>query len=230
LNATVEVLKTVLAEHGSRSVLNLSYAGNTGLLTWYLPSRIWNVLGAVGPDNSLCSQAGHEALSLHYGSSYGIQPEEIVDKKAVIFWGFNAAISSPHVWNLSLQARKKGAKIATIDSRVNETTLKSDLFLCPRPGSDVALVHGVAREMIRSGLIDQEFIDNKTSGFSEYPAITLPNSKAFKRGLQRDDVFSVVHDTHWTETVRLADVALPAPVYLEKDDIVIPWSHRSILR
>jgi anaerobic selenocysteine-containing dehydrogenase len=35
----------------------------------------------------------------------------------------------------------------------------------------------------------------------------------------------VVHDTHWTETARYADLVLPAPTYLEKDDLVIPWGH-----
>jgi len=34
-----------------------------------------------------------------------------------------------------------------------------------------------------------------------------------------------VHDPHWNETVDFADVALPATSYLEKEDIVVPWSH-----
>jgi anaerobic selenocysteine-containing dehydrogenase len=38
----------------------------------------------------------------------------------------------------------------------------------------------------------------------------------------------VVHDTHWTKTADYADVVLPAPTYLEKDDLHIPWTHNLV--
>ena len=46
----------------------------------------------------------------------------------------------------------------------------------------------------------------------------------------REDVFVVVHDTHWTETAKLADVVLPAQTYLEKEDLIIPSHHNYIRR
>jgi anaerobic selenocysteine-containing dehydrogenase len=51
------------------------------------------------------------------------------------------------------------------------------------------------------------------------PASTLPNQNAVRGGLTREDVFVVVHETHWTETAKLADVVLPASTYLEKSDL-----------
>jgi len=60
------------------------------------------------------------------------------------------------------------------------------------------------------------------------PALTLPNQHAFRGGLSRDDIFLVVHDTHWTKTAQYADVILPAPTYLEKEDLVIPWTHHYV--
>jgi anaerobic selenocysteine-containing dehydrogenase len=39
-------------------------------------------------------------------------------------------------------------------------------------------------------------------------------------------VFVVVHETHWTETAKLADVALPAATYLEKSDLNFSDHHR----
>jgi len=60
------------------------------------------------------------------------------------------------------------------------------------------------------------------------PAETLPNQKAVRKGLAREDVFVVVHDTHWTETAKLADLVLPAPTFLEKEDVVISYSHRYV--
>ncbi|MBI4858806.1 MAG: molybdopterin-dependent oxidoreductase [Candidatus Riflebacteria bacterium] len=58
------------------------------------------------------------------------------------------------------------------------------------------------------------------------PASSLPEAALFRQGLARSDVFVAVCDTHWSETARLADVVLPAASYLEKDDLVIPWTHR----
>ncbi|RLE55353.1 MAG: hypothetical protein DRJ30_03820 [Candidatus Methanomethylicota archaeon] len=62
------------------------------------------------------------------------------------------------------------------------------------------------------------------------PVETLPNHMSMRRGLLRDDVFAVVHETHWTETAKLADIVLPAPTYLEKEDIVIPYSYRYVMK
>ena len=33
--------------------------------------------------------------------------------------------------------------------------------------------------------------------FGSNPAITLPDQSAVRRGLDREDLFVVVHDTHW---------------------------------
>ncbi|OQY19044.1 MAG: hypothetical protein B6I34_09995 [Anaerolineaceae bacterium 4572_32.1] len=60
------------------------------------------------------------------------------------------------------------------------------------------------------------------------PAMTLPNQRAFREGVSRRDVFVALHETHWTKTTRYADLVLPAPTYLEKEDLVIPWGHNYV--
>jgi len=60
------------------------------------------------------------------------------------------------------------------------------------------------------------------------PAMTVPGQNILRRGFCREDVYMVVHDTHWTETADFADMVLPAQTYLEKDDIVLPWAHRFV--
>jgi anaerobic selenocysteine-containing dehydrogenase len=57
------------------------------------------------------------------------------------------------------------------------------------------------------------------------PAVTLPDQNAVRRGLAREDVMVVVHDTHWSETALQADVVLPAATFLEKRDIAISDHH-----
>jgi anaerobic selenocysteine-containing dehydrogenase len=58
------------------------------------------------------------------------------------------------------------------------------------------------------------------------PGVTLPNSAAVRRGLARDDLFVVVHEHFLTETAELADVVLPATMFVEHEDVYRSYGHR----
>ena len=58
------------------------------------------------------------------------------------------------------------------------------------------------------------------------PAVTVPNSRAVRAGLARDDHFLVVHELFWTATAQLADVVLPATTHLEQPDLIRSYGHR----
>ena len=51
------------------------------------------------------------------------------------------------------------------------------------------------------------------------PAVTCPDAAAVRRGLMREDLFTVVHDPFLTDTARYADLVLPATTYLETEDL-----------
>jgi len=348
LQTVATKLTEVLEQYGREQVLYLRYAGNTGLLTNAFPRRLWNALGVTQTDGGVCSRSGHVGLSLHYGSSYGLDLAELPSRQLIVFWGWNAAVSAPHIWTLAHKTRaSRQVQIVVIDPRRSETAEKADLWMQPRPGSDVALAYGIMHYLIQRGHAPQDFLNQWTLGFDELrqaaaewtperveqvtgvpreqlqalgelygarrpsatligigvqkcqhgadqaraisfipsllglhrgffysndqalmldddrltgaalthtpspvipqvavadyvargtfkfiyvscmnPALTLPNQNALRKGLQRDDVFVVVHDTHRVKTTEYADVVLPAPTYLEKDDIVISsWTH-----
>jgi anaerobic selenocysteine-containing dehydrogenase len=50
------------------------------------------------------------------------------------------------------------------------------------------------------------------------PAVTCPDVHTVRRGLSREDLFTVVHDPFVSETARFADIVLPATTYLETED------------
>jgi anaerobic selenocysteine-containing dehydrogenase len=55
--------------------------------------------------------------------------------------------------------------------------------------------------------------------YNSNAAVTAPNQNAVLRGLERDDLFTVVYDQVMTDTARYADVLLPATTFVEGYDI-----------
>ncbi|MDX1687101.1 MAG: molybdopterin oxidoreductase family protein [Candidatus Promineifilaceae bacterium] len=61
--------------------------------------------------------------------------------------------------------------------------------------------------------------------FGANPAAIAPNAGKIVRGLQRDDLFTVVHELFMTDTADYADIVLPAPSQLEQTDLHKGYGH-----
>ena len=57
------------------------------------------------------------------------------------------------------------------------------------------------------------------------PVVVAPDSNRVRRGFLRDDLFVCVHEQFMTETAALADVVLPATMFLEHDDLYAAGGH-----
>jgi anaerobic selenocysteine-containing dehydrogenase len=51
------------------------------------------------------------------------------------------------------------------------------------------------------------------------PVSVCPDQEVVKRGFAREDLFTCVHEQFMTETAKMADVVLPATMFLEHDDV-----------
>jgi anaerobic selenocysteine-containing dehydrogenase len=57
------------------------------------------------------------------------------------------------------------------------------------------------------------------------PLVSIPDSAAIRRGLEREDLFTVVSEQFMTDTARYADVVFPATTQVEHHDVVPSWGH-----
>ena len=60
------------------------------------------------------------------------------------------------------------------------------------------------------------------------PATVAPDSNRVRAGLMREDLFTCVHEQFMTDTALLADIVLPATMFLEQDDVYQAGGHSHI--
>jgi anaerobic selenocysteine-containing dehydrogenase len=61
------------------------------------------------------------------------------------------------------------------------------------------------------------------------PASVAPDQAKVLRGFARDDLFTVVHEQFMTETAAMADLVLPATMFMEHDDLYQGGGHTHLM-
>jgi anaerobic selenocysteine-containing dehydrogenase len=64
--------------------------------------------------------------------------------------------------------------------------------------------------------------------FCANPVASSPNARLTVKGLQRSDLFTIVHDLFLTDTAQYADIVLPATSQLEQVDLHKAYGHRYV--
>jgi predicted molibdopterin-dependent oxidoreductase YjgC len=94
----------------------------------------------------------------------------VQDTDVILLWGSNAREAHPIFFHHVLKAVHAGASLYVVDPRRTTSAQWADTWLGLNVGSDIALANAMAREIIHSGLCNQEFIGRATTGFDAYAA------------------------------------------------------------
>ncbi|MBA2639523.1 MAG: formate dehydrogenase subunit alpha, partial [Nocardioidaceae bacterium] len=102
---------------------------------------------------------GSGAVSTTYG--------DVVNAEVAIITGSNSTANHPVASTFFKQARRNGTTIIYIDPRAGQVADHADIFCQLKPGTDVALYNAVMHEVIRLGLVDEQFIRDRTTNYDE---------------------------------------------------------------
>jgi formate dehydrogenase alpha subunit len=95
---------------------------------------------------------------------------EIPEMEVLFLIGTNTKESHPVIANQMIKAKRRGAKIILADPRRVPMVRFADLVLQLKPGTDLALLNGIAHVIVAEGLHDDAFIADRTEGFDELRA------------------------------------------------------------
>ncbi|WP_084019418.1 molybdopterin-dependent oxidoreductase [Desulfuribacillus alkaliarsenatis] len=157
-----------IRKYGGESILPYSYAGTMGIINnSSMDRRFFHKLGASKLERTICSSAGSAGYAYTMGENKGINPEASSLAEYIIIWGTNLVNTNIHQMEIINRARKNGAKVVVIDVHRNKTAELADWFIQLKPATDGALALGIMNVLINNNLVDKNFINKYTYGYTE---------------------------------------------------------------
>lgn len=135
-----------LIQKFARSVLHTNNVDNTARLSHAASlEALWEATGTGGATNPIADVAGAACILLA---------------------GANVTKTHPAVTRLLKQAVKHGSKLIVIDPVENDLSRFAHVWVKPYPGTDLALLMGIAGVIVEEGLADEDFVQRRCADFA----------------------------------------------------------------
>ena len=160
-------MRETIQKEGEKAV---SFAQGTPKgLELFLMLRLANLLNIpnIATPGNICHMPRETASTLTCG--FFPIPDYSGSPACVIVWGSNVFQTNEEgiIGSQLRGALDHGAKLIVIDPRKTGVASRADLWLQPRPGSDLALALGMLKVIVDEGLYEKAFVENWTKGFAE---------------------------------------------------------------
>ncbi|MET9454459.1 molybdopterin oxidoreductase family protein [Streptomyces canus] len=177
LDRIAEGLSRTRAEHGPDACGVFGGGGLTNEKAYTLGKFARVVLGTSQIDYngrfcmSSAAAGGMKAFGLDRGLPFPL--EDIPKSGCVILVGSNLAETMPPSLRFFTELRENGGTLIVIDPRRTKTAEQADLHLMPRPGTDLALALGLLHLVVAEGLVDEEYVRERTAGWEDARAAAM---------------------------------------------------------
>ncbi len=180
LDTIADEFTRITKTYGNESVFLQECSGVEQNIMQNIPfARLFNLCGGAVTRYGNYSNAGLNfgAVPYTYGKSWGARSYKTLQKDELVVLFGNSPMDTRMGgdgagYDLNVACEEKGVRVICIDPRRSEIATNRGVEWIPiRPGTDAALVAGLAHELIASDLVDVDFLHTYCVGYDE---ATLP--------------------------------------------------------
>jgi assimilatory nitrate reductase catalytic subunit len=169
--------RAIQAEHGRDAVAVYSGSSMTNEKC-YLAGKFARVARGtrhIDDNGRLCMSSAAVAKARAVGIARAPLPlTDFPLSDCLLVVGSNVAECFPIAMSWVWQARDRGASLIVVDPRETPIARTADLWLPVRPGTDIALLNAMLRQIIHDGLLDEPYLAARTVGWEAVRAAVEP--------------------------------------------------------
>ena len=167
----LELVAQKLSEHRGDEFAMLCSAKCTNEDNYVLQKFARVIMGTNNIDHCarLCHAPSVAGLTQSFGSGAMTNSiEDLLESKCILAIGTNTTSAHPIIGLRVRKAVRNGTRLIVANPREIELCRIADLFIRQYPGTDVALLSGMARVIVDEGLWDREFVENRCENFGDF--------------------------------------------------------------
>ncbi|MFQ5733891.1 MAG: molybdopterin-dependent oxidoreductase, partial [Planctomycetaceae bacterium] len=200
LDRIAERFTAIQRQHGGNALAGFGSAKCSNEEAYLFQKLIRAGFGTNNVDHCtrLCHASSVAALMETIGSGAVTNVfADVENADVALITGTNTAANHPVAATFIKQAARKGTQLIVVDVRRHELAGFATHFAQIKPGSDVGFYNGVMHVLIRDGLIDEEFIAERTEGFESLKELLLdeypPEKAAEISGVAAGKIEAIAH-------------------------------------
>ncbi|WP_018394616.1 formate dehydrogenase subunit alpha [Bacillus sp. 37MA] len=193
--------------YGPDSMAFISSSKCTNEESYLMQKLARGVVGTNNVDNCSRYCQTPATMGLFRTVGYGGDSGSITDieqSELVLIVGSNTSESHPVLATRVKRSHKlKGQKLIVADLRKHEMADRSDLFIQPKPGTDLVWLSAVTKYIVDQGWEDERFLKNRVNGLDEYKKSLEPFTMEYAArvtGVKKETLIQLAEHIHQAKT------------------------------